>query len=146
MNIQSQINEFLLTGEFENNIDEYNNINLYENSSKLNEISITFPLENYLYDEQKIKSLYDVNLTQFVITKNDTASVSDQIDVEKEKLLEEKNKLQLQLNGLITQMDSNSDKSLLQASRDLIIELRIKLGEGQSDEEFSQDFPYAKIV
>lgn len=146
MNIQSQINEFLLTGEFENNIDEYNNINLYENSSKLNEISIVFPLENYLYDEQKIKSLYDVNLTQFVITKNDTATVSDQIDVEKEKLLEEKNKLQLQLNGLISQIDSNSDKSLLQASRDLIIELRIKLGEGQSDEEFSQDFPYAKIV
>ena len=49
MSIKSQINDFLLTGQFTNNIDEFGNVNLYISSSDANEQYIAFPLINFNY-------------------------------------------------------------------------------------------------
>jgi len=64
MSIQSQINDFLLTGQFTNNIDEFGNVNLYVSSSEANEQYIVFPLINFNYKKDEIENLYDVNITE----------------------------------------------------------------------------------
>ncbi len=64
MSIKSQINDFLLTGQFTNNIDEFGNVNLYISSSEANEQYIAFELINFNYKKDEIENLYDVGITE----------------------------------------------------------------------------------
>jgi hypothetical protein len=138
----SNIKDFLLSGEFENNIDDSGNINLNTDPVKANEKYIGFYLKNYIYDNNKIESLFDVTISEFYIpnTSSDTVpSTSEDIL----KLTAENTELKEQLNSAISS-SLVSNTGLLDAAKDIIVSLRIKLGEGTSSDDFSESFPYLK--
>ena len=143
MSIQSQINDFLITGQFTNNIDEFDNVNLYISSSNANEQYIVFPLINFNYKNEEINNLYDVNLTEIQTEPSVEKQVLNQTFLtEYNKTLSENQDLKQKLNDLVDEMQSDSSKSQLSAARDLIVELRIKLKQGNKPEDFSEEFPF----
>jgi hypothetical protein len=143
MSIQSQINDFLLTGQFTNNIDEFGNVNLYVSSSEANEQYIVFELINFNYKKDEIENLYDVNITEIQTETVVQKQVLDQTFLnEYNKVLSENQDLKERLNQLVDEVQSDPSKSQLSAARDLIVELRIKLKQGTKSEDFSDQFPF----
>lgn len=143
MSIESQINDFLLTGQFTNNIDEFGNVNLYISASNANEQYIIFPLANFSYKKDEIENLYDVNI-QELRTEPDIQKqvLNDNFLNEYNKVLSENQDLKEKLNQLVDEVQSDPSKSQLSAAKDLIIELRIKLKQGNKPEDFSNEFPF----
>ena len=143
MSIKSQINDFLLTGQFTNNIDEFGNVNLYISSSEANEQYIVFPLINFNYKKDEIENLYDVGITEIQTEPKIQKQVFDQSFLtEYNKVLYENQDLKEKLNQLVDEVQSDSSKSQLSAARDLIVQLRIKLKQGNKLEDFSNEFPF----
>ena len=143
MSIKSQINDFLLTGQFTNNIDEFGNVNLYISSSDANEQYISFPLINFNYKKDEIENLYDVGITEIQTEPKIQKQVFDQSFLtEYNKVLYENQDLKEKLNQLVDEVQSDPSKSQLSAARDLIVQLRIKLKQGNKLEDFSDEFPF----
>ena len=143
MSIKSQINDFLLTGQFTNNIDEFGNVNLYISSSDANEQYIAFPLINFNYKKDEIENLYDVGITEIQTEPKIQKQVFDQSFLtEYNKVLYENQDLKEKLNQLVDEVQSDPSKSQLSAARDLIVQLRIKLKQGNKLEDFSDEFPF----
>jgi hypothetical protein len=143
MSIKSQINDFLLTGQFTNNIDEFGNVNLYISSSDANEQYIAFPLINFNYKKDEIENLYDVGITEIQTEPKIQKQVFDQtILTEYNKILSETQDLKEKLNQLVDEVQSDPSKSQLSAARDLIVQLRIRLKQGNKLEDFSNEFPF----
>lgn len=143
MSIKSQINDFLLTGQFTNNIDEFGNVNLYISSSDANEQYIAFPLINFNYKKDEIENLYDVGITEIQTELEIQKQVFDQTFLtEYNKVLYENQDLKEKLNQLVDEVQSDPSKSKLSAAKDLIVELRIKLKQGNKPEDFSNEFPF----
>ena len=143
MSIKSQINDFLLTGQFTNNIDEFGNVNLYISSSDANEQYIAFPLINFNYKKDEIENLYDVGITEIQTEPKIQKQVFDQSFLtEYNKVLYENQDLKEKLNQLVDEVHSDSSKSQLSAARDLIVQLRIRLKQGNKLEDFSDEFPF----
>jgi len=143
MSIKSQINDFLLTGQFTNNIDEFGNVNLYISSSDANEQYIAFPLINFNYKKDEIENLYDVGITEIQTEPKIQKQVFDQTFLtEYNKVLSENQDLKEKLNQLVDEVQSDPSKSQLSAARDLIVQLRIRLKQGNKLEDFSNEFPF----
>ena len=143
MSIKSQINDFLLTGQFSNNIDEFGNVNLYISSSEANEQYIAFELINFNYKKDEIENLYDVGITEIQTEPIIQKQVFDQTFLtEYNKVLYENQDLKEKLNQLVDEVQSDPSKSQLSAARDLIVELRIKLKQGNKSDDFSTEFPF----
>ncbi len=143
MSIKSQINDFLLTGKFTNNIDEFSNVNLYISSSEANEQYIAFELINFNYKKGEIENLYDVGITEIQTEPSVEKQVFNQAFLtEYNKVLSENQDLKEKLNDLVEEVQSDPSKSQLNASKDLIVELRIKLKQGNKPEDFSDEFPF----
>ena len=143
MSIQSQINDFFTTGQFNNNIDEFGNVNLYISSSNVNEQYIAFPLINFNYKKDEIENLYDVNISEIQTETPIEKQILNQTFLnEYNKVLSENQDLKEKLNDLVDEIQSDSSKSQLSAARDLIVELRIKLKQGNKPEDFSEEFPF----
>lgn len=143
MSIKSQINDFLLTGQFTNNIDEFGNVNLYISSSESNEQYIAFELINFNYKNDEIENLYDVGIAEIQTEPIVQKQVFDQTFLtEYNKVLYENQDLKEKLNQLVDEVQSDPSKSQLSAARDLIVELRIKLKQGNKPEDFSDEFPF----
>ncbi len=143
MSIKSQINDFLLTGQFTNNIDEFGNVNLYISSSETNEQYIAFELINFNYKKDEIENLYDVDITEIQTeTSVDKQIFNQSFLTEYNKVLNENQDLKEKLNQLVDEVQSDPSKSQLSAARNLIVELRIKLKQGNKSEDFSEEFPF----
>ena len=143
MNITSQINDFLITGQFTNNIDEFGNVNLLTVPLEANQEYIVFQLSNFKYKNDEIENLYDVNINEFKTKPTTRKQIVDQTVLnEYNKVLSENQDLKEKLNTLIDQVESDPSKSQLSASKDIIIALRIKLKEGVKPEDFSDEFPF----
>ncbi len=142
----TETNQFLLTGEFTNNLDNFGNINLFSVPSDINEEYISFKLLNNLYDNKKIEELYDVNMEEI-----STPTLSESIEVESNKdtisrLNIEVAALNDQLNAVINSSKIKTTDDDVAAAKNLIIQLRIQLGEGKVESDFSSEFPYLKNV
>ena len=143
MSIQSQINDFFTTGQFTNNIDEFGNVNLYISGSNVNEQYIAFPLINFSYKKNEIENLYDVSINEIQNEPEIQKQVlNDSFLDEYNKVLSENQDLKEKLNQLVDEVESDPSKSQLSAARDLIVELRIKLKQGNKPEDFSEEFPF----
>ena len=78
MNIKTQINDFLITGQFTNNIDEFGNVNLLTVPLEENQQYIVFQLSNFKYKNDEIENLYDVNINEFKIKPTVRKQIVDQ--------------------------------------------------------------------
>lgn len=138
---EKELNKFLLDGTFENNFDDAGNINLFTEPVDVNQEYISYSLQNWVYKNDQIESLYDVNISEFTIP---TENVSVLVDNNVSQLTQENNSLKEQLNAIIDATNQNSSSALIDASKDVIVQLRIQLKEGKAISDFSDVFPYLK--
>lgn len=143
------IAKFERYGTYSYEYDEAGNIILNSNSFNFSNIFIAFNLINFKYDENKITSFYDSEFKEFIPTEQTQKSV-DQINVDQiqEELTSEKLKneeLTSKLNDLIDQTNNNDSTAKTLATKQVILELRKALKQGNVDSDFSEDFPYAPI-
>ena len=137
-----EIKQFLIDGTFNNNLDDVGNINLSIDPIDINQRYIEFGLKNYLYNNDQIAMLYDVEIKEFSIPTN-IISVNNS-DNNTSQLVQENESLRNQLNAVISADNQNSASAVVDASKDVIIKLRIKLNEGKLSDDFSDAFPYLK--
>lgn len=137
------VKKFMVTGEFINNIDSSGNLVLSTNASDATKMYFSYSLRYNSFDFAKIQELYDVNIVEFKQEdKKITSNKSDDSDV---VILKQENfVLKGQLADLIETANTNSALADSIAAKDTIIKLRIKLNEGKSEKDFSDDFPYTK--
>jgi type I restriction-modification system DNA methylase subunit len=145
-NYQTYINDFLFTQKFSNNLDNLGNINLTTSSSKGSEIFIAFNLNDYNYDNEAITNLYDTTITtNNVSNNNEIITINQDLQNSYNNALAENQALKDSLGDLVNVVEANPAQAESMAQKDLIINLRIQLGEGTSAADFSADFPYQKL-
>lgn len=142
-----QINNFQNYGVYNYVFDEVGNVILNPSSSVFQQNYVSFPTKNMEYNDSKILSFYNPTLTEFVPNQS-TASVSslpqniiDQIN----EMTQKNNVLQTQLDDLISKSEVTSAESDSQLVKDIILTLRIQLGQGSSYTDFYNEFPYLPI-
>lgn len=144
-----QVSEFKTFGTFTNNIDSFGNAQLVYSVAQSVEANVNYvkvPLKTFEYNQNKI---IDANTTDFielttaqVEQQKNTAEVVQQYNV----LLEENRILNQTVNELIEKYENNDDKSVINALKNTIIDLRIKLGQGNVSSDFSDDFPFLPLI
>ena len=142
-----QIRNFKNNGTYDYLFDSVGNEILNPSSSIFQQNYISFPTVNYDYDNLKIASFYNPTFTEF-IPQQSTSSVStisqaiaDHID----SITQQNETLQNQLDTLISRSETNSTSADIQMIKDIILTLRIQLGQGTSAIDFYTDFPYLPI-
>lgn len=138
----TELKQFSIDGIFNNNLDDAGNINLNTDPIEINQRYIEFGLKNYLYNNEQIKLLYDVDIKEFA--KPTSSIVINTTDTTVSQLTQENESLRNQLNAVIAADNQNSASAVVDASKDVIINLRIKLNEGKTSDDFSDAFPYLK--
>ena len=141
-----QISNFEKYGTFNYQFDEVGNIILNPSSSIYQQNYISIPLTNVNYNN-KISSFYDYTFTEFVkpeTTENESNIPLDVID-QINSLETQNQELQTRLDDLIVRSESDNSAANLQVIRDIVLGLRIQLGQGFSSSDFDSEFPYLPI-
>jgi len=142
-----QIQNFEKYGSFTYRFDEAGNVILNPSSSIFQQNYISLPLTNVNYNDNKIASFHDSTFTEFVKPESSTnvsnipSDIADQIN----SLESQNQNLKTQLDELISQNELNSSAATLQAIKDIILGLRIQIGQGLSSTDFESSFPYLPI-
>lgn len=146
-NFALQISNFEKYGTFSYRFDEVGNVILNPSSSIFQQQFIDIPLRNVNYNNTKIASFYDFTFTEFTKPVSSSVSSSLPTDVidEINNLTIQNQQLQGRLDTLIAQSELDNSSANKQLVRDIVIALRIQLGQGSSVADFQTDFPYLPI-
>lgn len=140
------ISNFQKFGTYSYRLDEVGNEILNPSSSIFQENYFSFPLMDLNYDKSKVLSFYDPNFTEFVKPEvTESISISEDIELEIQTLKTENSVLQSQLNELIAQSEMTSDVATEQLVKNIIINLRVNLGQGKIEADFNTEFPYLPL-
>ena len=144
--LDTYINNFLFTSQFTNNLDDMGNIILNVSASAANEIFIAVNLNDNNYNNQTIGNLYDVSITTVNVDNNNENLISmEDLKNSYNYVVTENETLRTKLDELISQIDSNSSQAEIVALKNLILTLRIQLGEGKAESDFGLEFPYQAL-
>ena len=100
----------------------------------------------YSYDEDTINKLYDTNITtQNVSNQREILVVNQDLQNSYNTAVAENQSLKDSLGDLVAIVESNPSQAESMAQKDLIIKLRIQLGQGKTTTDFSPDFPYQAL-
>lgn len=142
------IQNFKNYGTYDYDFDNSGNLTFNNSSSDFNQIYLSLPLLNVNYNNSKISSFYNVQFQEFFtqslsneITSSNTTSLEQQLS----SSANQNTMLQTQLNALVEQMSISSGSASALAVKQVILELRIALGQGSVDSDFSPTFPYTPI-
>ncbi len=140
----NDIQNFKRYGTYIYKFDNVGNIIFNLSSSNFNQVYVAFPLVNPIYDNSKIEMMYNVEFEEF-IPKSTTINSTSSIDLQQqlETAQSQNELLKTQLDSLISNNTNNNNNS--EATKQVILELRKSLGEGVSDIDFSESFPYTAI-
>jgi len=130
--------------------DDVGNFIFNSSSADFSRAYFAFPLQNFLYNDDKIASFYDVNFTEFAPTIPATPISSvvvntDEMQQQLDVVTQENTELKSQLDLLISQTNTFQQDSQDLANKQVILELRKSLGQGRVNSDFSEDFPYAPV-
>lgn len=142
-----QINNFQNYGTYNYLFDEAGNEILNPSSSVFQQHFIAFPTVNMDYDHDKIQSFYDPTLTEFTppqATGSQSTLPQDIID-QINDITQKNQVLANQLDDLIAKSELTSAEADSQLVKDIILTLRIQLGQGASSSDFFNEFPYLPI-
>jgi len=143
MDFSAQINTFRSLGVYEYKFDEVGNVIANSSSLEFSYNYLALPLLNSVYDVESIKSYYDINFTEFVPIQEEEIQVeTTETQQQNSQLTEENTQLRATIDELIESSESDSSVARDEAVKNVIIELRIALGEGKEEKDFSIDFPY----
>jgi len=128
---------FIRTGEYTNEFDEFGNLIIVEGSNKY----LSVILNPEVYEQQSLSLVYNIDIEEFkevsVVPNQKVASIESQ-----------KINLQKQILDLTTRLQSvnpSEKDTLINASRNIIVSLRIKAGEGSIASDFNTAFPYLPL-
>ena len=144
-----QIANFTNNGTYNYLFDVAGNEVLNVSSSTFQQVYFSLPLGNYIYNNSKIDSFYDVEFTEFIPTQPTSSSMSasfpqdaiDQINA----ITNQNVQLQNQLQSLVASNIMNSGSADVQSTMNIIINLRIQLGQGSTSSDFEDTYPYLPI-
>lgn len=141
-----QIHDFQRYGNYEYRFDSVGNLTFNSSSANFNQVYLSFPLSNVFYNNDKIRSFFNVQFEEFVpqtITSSvDTTAV---LQEQLQNIQQENTTLKTQLDGLIAQSEDSGSAADQMAIKQVIFELRKALGEGRVESDFSDTFPYTAI-
>ena len=108
---------------------------------------MAIPLTNVNYNSNKINSFYDTTFTEFIpSTSTGSTLVYPQEAIDKiDSITSQNSQLQNQLNTLILTSELDSNSADIQTIKNIIIGLRIQLGQGKLSTDFNNTFPYSPI-
>ena len=127
----------------------YNSIgNLFftDSGSVFNQTYLFVSESQLQYNDNNMSQIYDLNFEEFV----DVLPATQSVPVDFSGLVDQLNQqvLSLQDQLSLATTDSNALSNLtsqVDADRGVIVQLRIQLGEGSTDSDFSQTFPYLPL-
>lgn len=141
-----QVANFTNYGTYNYIFDVVGNEILNPSSSVFQQVYFALPLGNYNYNDSKILSFYNPTFTEFVPT---TATASVSASVFPQEAIDQINnityqnvQLQSQLESLIASSEMNSGSADTQSVKNIIIGLRIQLGQGSTASDFQDTYPY----
>ena len=124
--------------------------NLYFNSSSedFSQVYLSLPLTNVVYNNSKIEKFYDPNFLEFTPTIITTASLANIDDLQSQLVVVQQENVTLKshLDNLIAENETTSNSSDSQAVKQIILELRIAIGQGRVAANFSDTFPYPPLT
>lgn len=147
MDFSQNIQNFQRYGTYEFKFDNVGNLTFNSSSEDFSQVYLSFPLYNITYDNRKIDTFYTASFEEFAVqpTIEITSSV-DTLTQQLNTLQVENATLTQQLNNLIGQNEQDSSISGDVAIKQVIIGLRIALGQGTIAANFSPTFPYASLL
>jgi len=145
----SDVQKFKDFGTFANNFDNFGNLQLVYNVSqsaegKFNYINI--PLKNFEYNTEKILDTNTVEFSELSTTPVEEKRNLSDVIIQYNNLLAENRILNETVNSLVEKYEENDDKQVISAMKNEIINLRIKLGQGNVPSDFSDDFPFLPLT
>jgi hypothetical protein len=146
-NFNQQTNNFQNYGVYNYLFDEAGNEILNPSSSVFQQHFVAFPTVNMDYDNAKIQAFYNPTLTEFVPTQaTGSQSVLPQEIIDQINEVTQRNQvLSNQLDEMIAKSELTSAEADSQLVKDIIMTLRIQLGQGTSTTDFYSEFPYLPI-
>lgn len=144
----SDVQKFKDLGTFDNNFDNFGNVQLVYNVSqsfdgKYNYVKI--PIKNFEYNNLKIQDTNAVEFTELSTPVAEEKRNVNEVIVQYNNLLEENRILNQTVNSLVEKYENNDDKQVIAAMKSEIVNLRIKLGQGNVPSDFSDDFPFLPL-
>jgi hypothetical protein len=163
---QTHINQFLSTGKLSNEFDSYGNLIM---KSVIDEIGVSPELGHHLiaietnkrvYNPAKLKNFIDTEFSEFTdattLQSSDTEPQhSETIETDVVNQITRENVLQTQLDELSDILDQEKNRGIkeqedaetnFKASKSVIVQLRIAAGEGNTEADFSDAFPFAPLT
>lgn len=145
----SDVQKFKDLGTFNNNFDSFGNAQLVYNVSqsydgKFNYVKI--PLKNFIYNNNKIIDTTSSEFTELYSPVVEQKKNLDEVINQYNSLIEENKILNQTVNDLIEKYENNDDKQVISAMKTEIINLRIKLGQGNVPSDFGDDFPFLPLT
>jgi hypothetical protein len=137
------------TGVFSNNIDSFGNFQLTFNNTDPSKGQYYYSntlLKTLEYNSDKI---LDTNSTEFSELQSTQQQQTQDINVILQKYneqLAENRILNETVNALVDKYENNDDKQVIAAMKNEIINLRIKLGQGNVPSDFSDAFPFPPLT
>lgn len=144
-NFDQDIQNYKRYGTYTYKFDNVGNVVLNSSSSNFNQVYVAFPLQNAVFDNSKIETMYNVNFEEFIPQTEATSSVNvDDLLQQITTIQSENESLKTQLDSVVVQSETATAADQL-AAKQVILELRKALGEGTLDTDFSDTFPYTPI-
>lgn len=144
-----QLQTFKDLGRFPNNIDSFGNFQLIFNDNKTTDGKFYYTdisLKTLEYNSDKI---LDTNSDEFnelqSIKQEETRDINTVLQQYNEAIAENRI-LNETVNSLVEKYENNDDKQVISAMKSEIINLRIKLGQGNVPSDFSDDFPFLPLI
>lgn len=142
------VQDFRDFGTFNNNIDDFGNFRLifsteFDDSGPKHYVKV--PLKTITYNEDKIKDTTDISFSELQTVESKADENINDVLNEYNKVLSENKILNETVNALVEKYEDNDDKIVISAMKDEIINLRIKLGQGNVTSDFEDDFPFLPI-
>lgn len=141
--------QFQKTGEYEYDFDDKGNLYFNSSSAIFSQVYMALPLTDVEYNNQKIEHFYNPAFVEFIPTAITTSVATANVNDLQSQLgtsQQENITLKAQLDNFIAQNQVTSATSDSQAVQQIILELRIALGQGRVPANFATTFPYAPLT
>ena len=135
-------------GAFENNVDEFGNVNLNYAISQNNDAPhqyVKLTLRTFQYNESKINDTSDSSFSELATVETEIEQDIEEILTQYNITLAENKNLNEIINRLVDKYEDNNDKSIINAMKTEMINLRIQLRQGNHPSDFQDEFPFLPI-
>ncbi len=150
VDFSKQIKLFKSLGTFNYKFDGYDNLIIDSSSACFEKNYVSIPLGTMEYKNDKILHFSDVGFSEFIpVTKAAISSSTQTVEDLSSQLsssLADNSILIGQLNDVVKSSNNNSNSANNLAIKQVIIGLRVSLGQGNSVDDFSNTFPYSALV